>query len=125
MITAVNSWISSLLPAEAWDYLEFFVGLALITLSALQRRFSKNLQVESITCWADWITTRLAHNCLVGLIILGAMLMADAMQPGLAPPRSIVIIGLMLICGVQLRVLHYVFTLRRRERRVALENNNG
>lgn len=99
-----------MLPAGLWDFLEITLGAIVLLGVMVQRRFSEKFNWSSSCCSVDSLFILLGQVGIVGVGTLAALVMVDGLWPGNAPPRTFVVLFLLVYAAIQARTFYQAIT---------------
>lgn len=95
-----------MLPAGLWDFLEIVLGAIVLIGVVVQRRFSEKFNWSSSCCSVDSVFILLGQVGIVGVGTLAALVLVDGLWPGNAPPRTFVVLFLLVYAAIQARTFY-------------------
>lgn len=106
MLANLNTFVASYVPAYAWDVLQFILGMTCATLAFISRGWSTKIQTGSIHCNVKWTTVRIGQVSNWAKLALSLFMAFDALAPGPAPARTIMLTWVLVVIGGQIASVH-------------------
>lgn len=106
MLSDLNRLAAEIVPSQGWDALQLTLGAVCAFLCHMERAWSQPIQTSAITCSVKWFSVRIGQVANWALFAMALALVDDAVLPPPTPPRTLLMIFLVIAIGRQVAGLH-------------------
>lgn len=114
MLSDLNRFAAEMVPSQGWDALQLILGAACAFMCHMERAWSQMFQTSAIKCSVKWFSVRVGQVANWALFVLALALVYDAVLPPPTPPRTLLMIFLVIAIGRQVAGLHTAWERRSR-----------